>query len=57
MTRLGIVLMIICGGISLMMFLGIAPEALYSLPVGLWAWIGGAIAGLVLVILNRRPAN
>ena len=38
-------------------FTGIAPVAMGTLPVPLWAWLGIAAIGGIIVMLNRRPNN
>jgi hypothetical protein len=40
-----------------LIFSGAAPEALAALPVPGWAWLAGAAAGALLIMLNRRPGN
>lgn len=57
MTIVGVILVIIGGGAAGLIFTGNAPEQLANLPLPFAAWIGIAIAGLVLIYFNRRPGN
>lgn len=57
MMILGIILLLAGGAGALMFFMGMAPEALTGTPVSFGACIAVAVIGLVLMILNRRPAN
>ncbi len=57
MTIVGVMLLLVGGAAAVLIFTGAAPDAILSLPVPLWAWVVVAVVGLVLIVLNRRPAN
>lgn len=57
MTIAGVILLIVGGVMSTLLFTGNAPAAISNLPVPFWAWVVVAAIGAVLIYFNRRPAN
>lgn len=57
MAIAGVLLLIVGGLASGLVFIGKAPEILTQPPLGFAVWIGIAVAGAVLILLNRRPGN
>lgn len=57
MTIVGFLLLVAGIGIFGLIFTGNAPEQLAALNAPLWAWLVLAGVGLLLIMLNRRPAD
>ena len=57
MTYIGGLLVLVCGGIFISIWYGVAPEMILELPVPFGAWVGGMFAGAILLYFNRRPGN
>jgi hypothetical protein len=57
MTLLGWLLLLAAILLPLSIFTGVAPVGLANAGVPTWVWIATGAVGVVLVILNRRPAN
>ncbi len=57
MTILGVLLLLAGGAGALLYFMGMAPEQLANTPLSFGVCAAVAAAGLVLIVLNRRPAN
>ncbi len=57
MMILGVILFLVGGVGALLFFMGMVPAALANTPVTFGACLAVAIIGLVIMILNRRPAN
>lgn len=55
MTIIGILLILGGLGVAGLLFTGAAPLFLATLPVPLAGWIGVAVMGAILLMLNRRP--
>jgi ABC-type Fe3+-siderophore transport system permease subunit len=55
MTIIGIILIIGGLAVAALLFTGAAPLFLANLPVPFAAWIGAAVVGAILLMLNRRP--
>ena len=57
MTLVGIVVFL-AGVIAFgLLFSGSAPEQLAALPMPIWVWLVVAAAGLLVIMLNRRPRD
>jgi len=57
MTYIGGLLCLVCGGVFISIWFGYAPQPLLELGVPMFAWVGGALFGAVLLYFNRRPGN
>lgn len=57
MALVGILIALIGGAVTAMLFAGMAPPALASLPIPLAGWAGIMALGLIIYFLTRRPNN
>ena len=57
MSFIGWILLIAGSILGGLVFTGKAPDALLGLGWPFWAWGALAAVGLVLIVLNRRPAD
>ncbi|MBI2424605.1 MAG: hypothetical protein HYV27_17370 [Candidatus Hydrogenedentes bacterium] len=57
MTIVGVVLAVAGFAAYGLLFTGNAPEFISSLPMPLLGWLALGVAGLIVIMLNRRPAN
>lgn len=57
MMIVGVILFLLGAAGALLFFLGLAPAALAGTPVTFGACVVVAIVGLVIMMMNRRPAN
>lgn len=57
MALVGILMALIGGAMAAIVFAGMAPPALASLPIPLAGWVGIMALGLIIYFLTRRPNN